>query len=519
MVIPLFVQHLPPDLEEVVAVVSGGLGVDKELLRVLMTAVHMVAKSHSKQGAIEERGINMRVGYASFNEREKSEKPIGDTVDDTESYEATSTSETISIPFLSRDSLNKRQEKHLIPPNAWMIAKSTWQRFMRYMQEEKSSPLFTVLFPVKIIDRIFSLGDKINLVSSLTKKLEPDFALFLASEISPSMGPLKDFESLCNFVRNCRMGEICDYFSSVGQPIHIMSYLISEFLQGSAADEALSPYIESTSFNNTELNFHKADTRFHGKTATSDAKDRRKRNALENAVNSYTGHTPGDFQEAWAAPQDLAGAVGEAGGGGGHRLVHPTSTTGFESQEPQFESQERLSDYGNVLSRQGYGVSGYGASGYGASGYGASGYGSGYVQDMSVFNPYIIMGSLALGLLLGFVVLPAIGDAIFSSVVERVRRDVRDITETGRGEVLFPPSLTSRWTSDPNAGEDLATGDEALSPEDIDEDDVVGFLNGLWRVYRDTNESSCVRYHLCGVLANSTARRLTGKDSGVALLM
>ncbi|XP_069980106.1 uncharacterized protein [Penaeus vannamei] len=502
------------DPEEVATVVSEGLDVDEELLRALTQVVDIVTKLDKTHETKEERRMNVEVDYPQFYEKEKSERTIDHPVVDMESDEVTvnsqllksaeiKSSEAISVPSNSHESIKGNQEMHLTASNVWFIAQSTWQKIMRYMQDEKSLSLFNLLFPVQIIDHIFSLGDKINLVISLAKKLDPDFSLFLASEITPYLGPLGDFESFCNFGRYCRMGEIYDHLSSVGKRIHTMSYMISKFIGNSATDEALGHYIESTASNNTE--FHMIDIPFHSNKNT-DAKDRRRRTVQENFVSGFTGHTPEDYQEVWNAPQDLAGTLSETGSREGDVLIHPTSSTGFEFQEPQFESHELLSQYGNRLSRQGYGVSGYG-----------SGYGGGYVQDMSVFNPYIIMGSLALGLLLGFVVLPVIADAMFSSVVERVKRDVQDLTQ--RDEVIFPPSLTSLWTSDPVAGDDFTAVDEDLSPEDFEEADIADFLNGLWRIYRDTNESSCVHYHLCGVLANSTTGRLTGKDSGMVILM
>ncbi|KAK3872974.1 hypothetical protein Pcinc_021997 [Petrolisthes cinctipes] len=399
----------------------------------------------------------------------------------------------------------------------WMMVKSTWQRILSYVKEENSLETFMQLTPVRIIDNIISLGDDINLMNFLAKKLDQDFAEFLASEVNPYLGPLRDFESFYDFTKESGYNGVIDYFTSekFTYTVNVISKLISAYLEDTVSDDLLNQYIEFISFNNTELlNFYKSVLKTEEKklalegdpkTVNNNNIQRIRRDVLESIASTYK--------------------------------MNPGTELNDEPNPRIIDSRQLQTRYGatnplalaNTIydpSRDG-GYGGGGGYGHSGGGYGGGGY------SMNTLDPYVILGSLALGTILGFLIFRAlrgtgngrrdIGDGSLSlwdsdlpdqilpwgSSVDRMKRQVNDDTQS----FSLPSSLRGDvWSSDP-----LVT--DNFLDDHLDEDDIAHHLNHLWRLYKDTNETACVHSHLCDVMANSTAHHLTGKDSSLPLIM
>ncbi|KAK4309131.1 hypothetical protein Pmani_019236 [Petrolisthes manimaculis] len=392
----------------------------------------------------------------------------------------------------------------------WMMVKSTWQRILSYVKEENSLETFMQLTPVRIIDNIISLGDDINLMNFLAKKLDQDFAEFLASEVNPYLGPLRDFESFYNFTKESGYNGVIDYFTSekFTYTVNVISKLISAYLEDTVSDDLLNQYIQFIAFNNTELlNFYKSVLNSQHNTVNSDSNtdnstQRFKRDVLESIANSYVQDLRPDQIATGTEEQNLNSRQLNA--------RYPMNTMGSMATMGTMGMPNHLYD----PSRDG--------------GYGGGGYGGG-----SYLDPYVVLGALALGTILGFLIFRAlrgtrngrrdIGDGSLSlwdsdlphqilpwgSSVDRMKRQVNDDTQS----FSLPSSLRGDvWSSDP-----LVT--DNFLDDHLDEDDIAHHLNHLWRLYKDTNETACVHSHLCDVMANSTAHHLTGKDSSLPLIM
>ncbi|KAK3872978.1 hypothetical protein Pcinc_022000 [Petrolisthes cinctipes] len=379
--------------------------------------------------------------------------------------------------------------------NVWMLIKSTWQRILAYVKDENSLETFLQQTPVRIINNIISLGDDLNLINFLAKKLDKDFAEFISQEINPYMGPFQCFDSFYNFTKENGFNNIIDYFSSpnFAHTVSAMSRFISSYFDDNFSEDVADDYIAFISFNNTELyNFYKSLLR------SQKSGGRVKREEFNKAASSYkfNGYD-------------------------------------FQPQQPKIEDGRQISrdtaGYGGHSAASGYGgySGGYGSGGYGSSYGGSGGYGG------AVVDPAVVLSSVGIGALLGFLLFRIIrgtrngrrdiGDGSLSlwdsdlpdqilpwgSSVDRMKRQVNDDTQS----FSLPSSLRGDvWSSDP-----LVT--DNFLDDHLDEDDIAHHLNHLWRLYKDTNETACVHSHLCDVMANSTAHHLTGKDSSLPLIM
>ncbi|KAK3861193.1 hypothetical protein Pcinc_032807 [Petrolisthes cinctipes] len=379
--------------------------------------------------------------------------------------------------------------------NVWMLIKSTWQRILAYVKDENSIETFLQQTPVRIINNIISLGDDLNLINFLAKKLDKDFAEFISQEINPYMGPFQCFDSFYNFTKENGFNNIIDYFSSpnFAHTVSAMSRFISSYFDDNFSEDVADDYIAFISFNNTELyNFYKSLLR------SQKSGGRVKREEFNKAASSYkfNGYD-------------------------------------FQPQQPKIEDGRQISrdtaGYGGHSAASGYGgySGGYGSGGYGSSYGGSGGYGG------AVVDPAVVLSSVGIGALLGFLLFRIIrgtrngrrdiGDGSLSlwdsdlpdqilpwgSSVDRMKRQVNDDTQS----FSLPSSLRGDvWSSDP-----LVT--DNFLDDHLDEDDIAHHLNHLWRLYKDTNETACIHSHLCDVMANSTAHHLTGKDSSLPLIM
>ncbi|KAK3872973.1 hypothetical protein Pcinc_021996 [Petrolisthes cinctipes] len=483
--------------------------------------------------------------------------------------------------------------------NVWMLIKSTWQRILAYVKDENSLETFLQQTPVRIINNIISLGDDLNLINFLAKKLDKDFAEFISQEINPYMGPFQCFDSFYNFTKENGFNNIIDYFSSpnFAHTVSAMSRFISSYFDDNFSEDVADDYIAFISFNNTELyNFYKSLLR------SQKSGGRVKREEFNKAASSYkfNGY---DFQPQ--QPKEEANKKtdrdgGHGGGGGGHSGGGGGGGGGYGGGHSGGYGGGHGDSYGGGHSGGyggghgdsyggghstsyggghggggggggyggghggggggGYGGGHSGGGGYGgggggyggghsggyggghSSGYGggqsSSGYGGGggggygHSGGMQV-DPAVILSSIALGALLGFLLFRLIrgtgngrrdiGDGSLSlwdsdlpdqilpwgSSVDRMKRQVNDDTQS----FSLPSSLRGDvWSSDP-----LVT--DNFLDDHLDEDDIAHHLNHLWRLYKDTNETACVHSHLCDVMANSTAHHLTGKDSSLPLIM
>ncbi|XP_069169597.1 uncharacterized protein [Procambarus clarkii] len=425
------------------------------------------------------------------------------------------------------------------PSGVWMLVKSTWQRVLSYMEEENALPSFMQLMPVRIIDRVVNLGDDLNLINFLAKKLDRDFAEFIAEEINPYLGPLKSFDSFYNFTRENGLSGVLDYFRSknFGYTISAMSRFITAYFDDSFSDDLADQYIAFISFNNTDLyNFYSSLLRSHKSSGGEDAGPggRVRREELQKATKEYkfNGY---DFQPKAIQDDSVRDLARDGGYGGGGQ----SSGGGYGGSGGGGGYGGGGGGYGGGGGGYGGGGGGYGGGGGGYGGGGGGYGGGGHSQPSSgmMIDPSVVLSSVAIGALLGFLLFRLIrgtrrgrrdiGDGSLSlwlsdmpdkvlpwdSSVQRMKRHAQSFNVTGEEEFNLPDSLRGNvWSSDPVVGDDLLE-------EDLEEDDVADHLNHLWRVYKHSNETACVHYHLCDVMANSTAERLTGRDSSMALLM
>ncbi|XP_053645911.2 keratin, type II cytoskeletal 2 epidermal-like [Cherax quadricarinatus] len=456
-------------------------------------------------------------------------------------------SPTTALGFENASKLNVGLE--INTSNVWMLVKSTWQRVIAYVKDENALPYFMQLTPIKIIDRVLNLGDDLNLMNFLAKKLDRDFAEFIAEEVNPYLGPFKNFDSFYNFTKENGLSGILDYFRSkrFGDTITAMSRFVFAYFDDNFSDDIADQYISFISFNNTELyNFYRSLLRSQ---RTSDEGGRVKREELEKTAREYkfNGY---DFQPkkpesgssrelsrdgGYGGGSTGGGGYGGTGGGGG----------GYGGGGGGYGGGG--GGYGGGGGGYGGGGGGYGGGGGGGGGYGGGGYGSSYGSSGGgysssggmMIDPSMILSSVAIGALLGFLLFRLtrgtrrgrrdIGDGSLSlwlsdvpdrilpwgTSVERMRRDAHNFNLTGGEEFDLPESLRGDvWSSDPLVGDGLLEEKQKLG-----EDDIADQLNHLWRVYKHSNETTCVHDHLCSFMANTTADQLTGRESSIPLLM
>ncbi|KAK4309130.1 hypothetical protein Pmani_019235 [Petrolisthes manimaculis] len=420
------------------------------------------------------------------------------------------------LDIVLRESINGSvTSSNVTKSNMWELVKSTWQRLLAYIEEENSLETFMQLTPVKIIDRIMNIGDEINLINFLATKLDPDFATFLVSMTECYLGPLKDFDTLYNLTKGYGMNRVVDYFISekFTSTMDMLSRLVSAYLEDRISADLIKQYIDLISFGNVELyNFYISIMNMNAHNSTTILNT----NTTQRVRRDILQHITSTFRLGNPQPED----------GNQEQLESKPNNEemNFEGEESRYYGQYQppIIDWAGILSRDGYG---YGGGGHGGGG---GGYGS-----MSGLDPYIALGALALGLLLGFLLFRLlrgtgngrrdIGDGSLSlwdsdlphqilpwgSSVDRMKRQVNDDTQS----FSLPSSLRGDvWSSDP-----LVT--DNFLDDHLDEDDIAHHLNHLWRLYKDTNETACVHSHLCDVMANSTAHHLTGKDSSLPLIM
>nr|XP_053645927.1 uncharacterized protein LOC128697968 [Cherax quadricarinatus] len=435
----------------------------------------------------------------------------------------------------------------------WMMMKSTWERVLAYVEEENSLSYFMQLTPVKIIDRIMSLGNDMNLINFLAKKLDPEFGLFLVTEIDPYLGPLRDFESFYNFTKDYGLNGVLDYFRSEKFTFtaNTMYRLFQAYLENKISSDLVNQYIELISFNNVELyNFYKSVIQRQNESSSeaesSDTQQRFKRNVLDHIVSSFKfgGLVPEDSlpqsdeppSETFIRKDYETEETSDYDAGDKSEVLWETLARDYRTEETHDSNPEEKSET-KTVSRNGYS---YPTSSYRSSGgYGGGGmmYGGSSAGYMSTLDPYVVLGALSLGILLGFLLYRLvngtrrgrsdIGDGSLSlwlsdipnqvlpwgTSIERVRREAQNFNKTGEEEFSLPESLRGDvWSTDPLVGHDFLE-------EDLAEDDIADHLNQLWRVFQETSSPACVHSHLCMKVTNSTTDHLTGRDSSMALLM
>ncbi|XP_068231895.1 uncharacterized protein [Palaemon carinicauda] len=469
--------------------------------------------------------------------------------------------------------------------NMWMVIKSLWYKILAHVKQENSISAFMNIPAVRAIDFLLSLGDDINLVNLLTKKLDPSLAEFVASQVSPYLGPLKNFQSFYAFLKDNDLNGILDYFGTkrFQYSFDTIAKVASAYLEDTMTDDIVKQYIDFISFNNTDLhNFYESIMIDLHKTANEKSlntsaltetgtkhnvqEDRSKRDILEDITSMYqynADHETRSSNTQYSLPHEpqytnnsyqpssyssdgndythessnYSPNSGSYRGTGSYYIPDASDDVETNSTDiPELDTASRqLSRYGVSggyvydLARDGYG---YGGGGYGG------GYGGGHGMTM---DPYMIIGSLILGSILGFLLFRAlrgtrrgrrdindgslslwnsdVPNTLFwdsSSSSDRMKRDTlkSNSTESKRsGEPNLPgPLRGNTWSTDPFVSEDFQ---EVF----LDESDVANHLNSLWEIYQESNETFCAQSHLCGFMAGSTAERLTSKDSSVTLLM
>ncbi|KAK7006080.1 hypothetical protein SK128_027702, partial [Halocaridina rubra] len=522
-----FLQQVPEG-EDLPNTISDTLGLHrnfgKALFRII-SAMKDVTNKSKKSGNMKDKSLSKKQKYSSDklnsldNEIDSNDIDIDSAENEEEYLDANSVFITAvknifaeefgPLDFISFSTDGKEGKPSSLNETSstvtrdgiWMMIKSTWQRILAYAESENALKNFMENTPVKIVDRIVSLGDDVNLASFLAKKLDPEFADFLSEKLNPYLGPLKDFDSFYNFTREYGLNGIVDHFSAerVGNTLSTMSRLISAYMQDAVSEDIISEYIDFISFNNSDLrSLYKAfvvNKMENNPDAESDGTSRFKRQALHDIVDSV--NNPVKYNVYSAYETDVK------------------------------ETDEEEVNTGRDFAR---------ASGYGGSGGGGGGgcYGCGGM--MQSMDPTVALGALALGTLLGLILarllfgsrrngkrdindgslslwLSDMPDAVFpwNKGMERMKRNVN---QTGQEEnINVPASLRGDvWKSDPLVG-------EHFFDDVFEEDDIVNELNHVWGIYKNSSSPACVHSHVCHTLANSTAEDLTGKDSSMGLLM
>ncbi|XP_045118995.1 LOW QUALITY PROTEIN: uncharacterized protein LOC123508975 [Portunus trituberculatus] len=404
--------------------------------------------------------------------------------------------------------------------SVWMLIKTTWARVLSYVKEEHALESFLQLTPVRILDRAISLGDDLSLMSFLAKKLDKDFAEHISRTVTPHLGPLSDIDSLYNFTRQQGAGGLLDYLSSprLRSTVAAMARFVNAYFDDSFDDRVADDYISFISFNNPELReFYRSLLQGGGEQAGREKRDEFNRRTAAYKFNGY------DFQADPAAEtsrQLHRDGGGHSGGydGGGH--------------SDGYGGGGHSGGYGGGDSYGGGHSGGYGGGGYGSS-HGGSGYGGGggYGGHSSMMIPAVVLSSVALGALLGFLLFRLIrgtargrrdiGDGSLSlwqsdqpfgggdaARAVRAMRSARAAPEGSEGLALDPALRGDVWSSAPLVDGETSTG------LPLDEDDVANHLNQLWRAHRGSNSSTCVKSHLCSQLTGPGAAHV-----GMALLL
>ncbi|XP_045119395.1 uncharacterized protein LOC123509258 [Portunus trituberculatus] len=501
-----------PNLKEV----AGGLGVTPDLLQHFLKLARKVRRMGQHTPVTEKAGaqavLETVLDYLGGDEEEEEGERKGE-----EASEDGSEAIQGQLLHLAKGMFEQRfgnlssikasaNATQAARAGLWEVVRSTWARVLSYVEEQNSLESFLQRTPVRIIDRALSLGDDLNLASFLAKKLDPEFAAFLAARAEPLLGPLRDADSLANLTQVAGLGTALDYFTSerFANTVAAMSRFVSAYLEDSVSEDVVSQYIDFISFNNPELNhFYRSVL-----------------NTTQDAANTT--------QEA-AAPQRRRRDV----------LRDIASIYRYENEAARHEPDQSPADTTDPSSRQmqhRYGVSSLGAAsalydpsrdgyGYGGGGGYGGGYG-GYGMNMNTLDPYVVLGSLALGTILGFLLFRAlrgtgggrrdIGDGSLSlwqsdqpfGGGNRALRAER-AAPPGREGLALPASLRGDvWSSAPLVDDETSTG------LPLDEDDVANHLNQLWRAHRGNDSSTCVRSRLCSQLTGSGATH-----AGLALLL
>ncbi|KAK4309132.1 hypothetical protein Pmani_019237 [Petrolisthes manimaculis] len=499
-----------PDGDHLSSSLVDSLGLHQDILKVASKIINKIKKMEVISSNISGSGGNFIENNNNNIEEENDESANVKIVDFNHQFleliREVLTDEIKELPIFNFSETNRnsnhnstevstKQTTTTTSNNVWMLIKSTWQRILVYVKDENSLETFMQQTPVRIINNIISLGDDLNLINFLAKKLDKDLAELISQEINPYMGPFQCFDSFYNFTKDNGFNNIIDYFSSpnLAHTVSAMSRFISAYFDDTFSEDVADDYIAFISFNNTELyNFYKSLLR------SQKSGGRVKREEFNKAASSYkfNGY---DFQPQQPNTEDARQISRDTAGYGGHSAA---------------------SGYGGYSG-------GYGSGGYGSSYGGGGGYGG------AVVDPAVVLSSVGIGALLGFLLFRIIrgtrngrrdiGDGSLSlwdsdlphqilpwgSSVDRMKRQVNDDTQS----FSLPSSLRGDvWSSDP-----LVT--DNFLDDHLDEDDIAYHLNHLWRLYKDTNETACVHSHLCDVMANSTAHHLTGKDSSLPLIM
>ncbi|XP_064099474.1 keratin, type II cytoskeletal 2 epidermal-like [Macrobrachium nipponense] len=529
-------QNALSDTKRVKSLVTDGLGLHEDFAKPLMK-LHLeldkLKSSSVAKGPEEEDTVQGNTGENVHSHYDLSDKKDEDTdmnwqiLNAMKNVFAGEFANLSSIPLPSDLQLNfgSSNDHNLTAASAWMIVRSTWQRILAYVKEEHSIQRFMQITPIKIIDRILSIGDDISLAGFLAQKLHPDFALFLSEGISPHLGPFKDFNSFYDHAKEYGLDGIIDYLTSpkLASNMNALSKFISAYFDDTFSDDVVDQYITFISLNNTELyNFYKSIVNHQKAKHPVDTKTgRQKREDINKAINSfkYDGY---DFElKKYKSGSDSIAERDSGYGGSGHGDGYGGGGGGGHS-----------GGYGGGHS------GGYGGGHSGDYGGGGGGYGGGYGSHSSTTtDPAVLLSSVALGALLGFLLFRLINGSRYfgkrdindgslslllsdqpeaqvpwGTNAERMKRDVSHNGSHTEEDMFEIPAYTRGevWSTDPFLGSDT---------EGLDGDDMADHLNHLWMVYNETKEAGCVQSHLCDVVAKGTAEYLTGKESSIAILL
>lgn len=365
----------------------------------------------------------------------------------------------------------------------WTLLKPSIQHILSYLEDKYSISEIHQTIPFMLVENFLHFGDQLYLLHFLKKKLDKDFSKFIVEIISKYTRPIDD---IAKVFRRIRQGEIENIMNDLG--FHFLAFL-KKTENEIAGNKHSFPY-------SAEHNHRQSRQVFN----------RYKKNTIRRDDHGY-GHDDGGYDH----DDDGYGHDDDGYGHGDDGYGHDDDGYGHD------DDGYRHDDDGHD--------SGYSSS----STHGGGGYGGGY--GSATLDPYVVLGSLALGSLLGYVLnliingTAAIGRDIPDSSFLLWLSDAPNYDSEPRVNDIGGRSTRDVYgnlinENNPKEREDWFNGLSRVEHNILDTHYPSNKLNNLWRTYKSSDDPLSVRRELCQyLLQDATVEVLAGTSSVAALMM
>ncbi|XP_042865867.1 uncharacterized protein LOC122249236 [Penaeus japonicus] len=327
--------------------------------------------------------------------------------------------------------------------DAWAQFKSLAVSYTNWLEDEYKIQDLTDQLPLDLIKKVLDLGDRVNFLHVVGKRVDPGLAKYIADQLQPVFSR---FESLgAGRVLNGRVSSLVGGIvrDAAWKTMHQFVGHVLKVAERVVSREDIEAFQEDLAKNSPivakGLQFIMSDQPIMASEATGRSMSNRGYRDYDDGYG-YDGHISGYS----------SGGYGGGGGGGGG----------------------------------GYG--GYGAydDSYGSSMHGGYGYGV-------YLDPYLILGGIGAAALLAFLA--------YRLIVTTMRRRRRsdDLTLMDLSDM---PNIVYSFYNMLETAENKYGSEEDNPPQLDDSDDLAEGLNSLWREYE--SEGGCVRCSLFDFVQN-----------------